>query len=60
MEAKLSVGDVVKCSIKKITYFGIFVEVILSLPLYFYFILFYVIGLDYLLCHKLDIFIMTF
>ncbi|XAR70320.1 hypothetical protein NMG60_11027132 [Bertholletia excelsa] len=25
--AKLSIGDVVKCSIKKITYFGIFVEV---------------------------------
>lgn len=28
LQAKLSVGDVVKCCIKKITYFGIFVEVI--------------------------------
>jgi hypothetical protein len=28
LQAKLQVGDVVKCCIKKITYFGIFVEVI--------------------------------
>lgn len=26
-QAKLQVGDVVKCCIKKITYFGVFVEV---------------------------------
>lgn len=27
MQAKLNIGDVVKCFVKKITYFGIFVEV---------------------------------
>lgn len=27
LQARLSVGDVVKCCIKKITYFGVFVEV---------------------------------
>ena len=35
LQAKLSVGDVVKCCIKKITYFGIFVEVIM--PCFFFF-----------------------
>lgn len=28
VQAKLSVGDIVKCCIKKITYYGIFVEVL--------------------------------
>lgn len=35
LQANLSVGDLVKCCIKKITYFGIFVEVnewFVSLP----------------------------